>query len=57
MKLISWNVNGLRACVIKDLWMYFGSLTRIFSVYRRASCRRGRFRWICRDIISTGIML
>ena len=28
--------------------MYFGSLTRIFSVYRRASCRRGRFRWICR---------
>lgn len=56
MKLVSWNVNGLRACMGKGFMDFSRKRMRIFSVFRRVSFRKGRFPWNCRDIISTGIM-
>ena len=35
MKLISWNVNGLRACLNKGFWSSSTSRTRMWSACRR----------------------
>ena len=42
MKFISWNVNGLRACVKKGLQNFLNRQMQTFSVYRKQSFRRGR---------------
>ena len=55
MKLISWNVNGLRACCEQRLsGVLQGSRRRYFLHSRRQNCRRDRSSWIFRAIISTG---
>ena len=40
MKFISWNVNGLRACVKRDLQNFLNRQMQTFSVYRKQSFRR-----------------
>ena len=42
MKLISWNVNGLRACMKKGFEEYLKKRTQIFSACKRRSCRKDR---------------
>lgn len=56
MKLISWNVNGLRACIQKGFLDFFMKLMQIFSVFRNPSCRRDRSTFLCPVIFPTGIM-
>lgn len=56
MKLISWNVNGLRACVDKGFMDFLRKRMRIFSVFRSPSSRRDRLTCRLRGITSTGIM-
>ena len=52
MKFISWNVNGLRACVQKGFLDFFHTIDADF---RNQSFRKGRLTWIYPDIINTGI--
>ena len=56
MKFISWNVNGIRACMGKGFLDFLRKRTQIFSAYRRPNCRRDRLIWSCQAIINTGIM-
>lgn len=42
MRLISWNVNGLRACLSKGFWPSAPLRTRMSSVCRRRKCGRSR---------------
>ena len=42
MKLISWNVNGIRACVQKGFLEFFREADADISVCRRQSCRQVR---------------
>ena len=49
IKMISWNVNGLRAVVGKGFM-------DIFKELDADSCRRDRSTWICPVTTSTGIM-
>ena len=42
MKFISWNVNGIRACITKGFEERFMSWMRIFSVCRRRNASRDR---------------
>lgn len=44
MKLISWNVNGLRACCDKGFRDAFLSLDADFSACRKLRCRKAN--WI-----------
>ena len=39
MKFISWNVNGIRACVQKGFMDVFNELDA-FSVFRNQRCRQ-----------------
>lgn len=39
MKLISWNVNGIRACVTKGFLTYFDEVDADFSVFKKQSAR------------------
>ena len=57
MKLISWNVNGIRACITKGFEDRFKeSWMQIFSACRRRNASRDRLSWSFRGITSTGIM-
>lgn len=56
MKLISWNVNGLRACVQKGFLDIFKELDADMFVFRKANSRKGRSALNWKVIISTGIM-
>lgn len=56
MKFVSWNVNGIRACVQKGFLDFSLRQMRIFSAYRNQRCKKGSWNSICRDIISIGIM-
>ena len=56
MKLISWNVNGLRACVQKGFLDYFRAADADFFCIQNPSCRKDRSHSICRIITNTGIM-
>ncbi len=56
MKFISWNVNGLRACVQKGFIEYFEAGGRTFRAWRRRSFRRGRLILRRRGIMHIGIM-
>ena len=38
MKLISWNVAGLRACYKRDLWNLLKEKMPILSVYKKQKC-------------------
>ena len=42
LKLVSWNVNGLRACMAKGLPTSCRRRTRTSSACRRRKCRRSR---------------
>ena len=42
MKLVSWNVNGIRACITKGFEESFAKLEQTFSVFRRPNVRRTR---------------
>ena len=41
----------------KVLWTFSMRQMQMYSVYRKASCRKDRSIWICRAITSTGTML
>ena len=56
MKFISWNVNGLRACVQKGFTEYFEKEDADFSAFRRQNFRKARLILHQKDIIATGIM-
>ena len=56
MKLISWNVNGLRACVKKGFEDFLKKQMQISSVYRKQSFRKGRLILHRKDMNITGIM-
>lgn len=40
LKFISWNVNGLRACVGKDFENQFKELDADFSACRKPRCKK-----------------
>ena len=54
MKLISWNVNGLRACVQKGFLDIFKELDA--DMFCIQASRKGRSALNWKVIISTGIM-
>ena len=54
MKLISWNVNGLRACLGKGFADFLRKRTPTCSAFRRPKCSRDRLNSRLRAIISTG---
>ena len=56
VKMMSGEGCGCGCVWERDFWMYFMSWMRIFSVFRRASCRKGRLIWSFRGIISIGAM-
>ena len=49
MKFISWNVNGLRACVGKDFEVQFKTLNADFF------CLQERDSWICSSMATSRI--
>ena len=52
MKFISWNVNGLRACVQKGFTELFsGSGCGYFLYSGEQSCRKDRLIWTLRGIM------
>lgn len=55
MKFISWNVNGLRACVQKGFLDFFHTIDADFFCIQESSYRKDRLIWICRATINTGI--
>ena len=51
MKLISWNVNGLRACLGKGFQDYFDQHRRgRLSAFRRPRCMQGQAEFAPRGI-------
>ncbi len=44
MKLVSWNVNGIRACITKALKKALRSWMQTFSAFRRQNVRRTRVK-------------
>lgn len=56
MKFISWNVNGLRACVQKGFTEYFREADADFFAFRKQSFRRDRLILRRKGIFATGIM-
>ena len=57
MKLISWNVNGLRACVNKGFMDVFRQLDADIFCIQESKLQEGQIQMDLPDIISTGIML
>ena len=56
MKFISWNVNGLRACVQKGFLDFFNSIDANFFCIQESKLQAGhRLTLTCRAITSTGI--
>lgn len=55
MKFISWNVNGIRACVNKGFLDYFNEMDADFSVSRKRNASQDRLTFNWKDIINTGI--
>lgn len=48
MKFVSWNVNGLRACIGKGFLDYFMGTDADVFAYRRQSSLTASFPWSCR---------
>lgn len=46
MKLVTWNVNGIRACVRKGFLDFFHEIDADFSVYRKQRCKQAKLNWI-----------
>lgn len=42
MKFISWNVNGIRACLGKGFLDFLKAWMRIFSVFKKQNAKQGR---------------
>lgn len=42
MKLISWNVNGIRACVKKGFLEYFDEVEADIFAYKRQNFKKDR---------------
>ena len=42
MKLISWNVNGLRACINKGFNDFLKILMQIYFVFKRQKCKKNK---------------
>lgn len=42
MKLISWNVNGIRACVTKGFLTYFQEMNADFFCIQESKCQQGQ---------------
>lgn len=57
MKFISWNVNGIRACVQKGFVDFFKEADADIFCLQETKMRKGSLYLICRDIISTGTRL
>ena len=43
MKLVSWNVNGIRACIEKG-FRFLTPYPQIFFAYRKQKCSKARFK-------------
>ena len=54
MKLISWNVNGLRAAVKKGFLDFFEKLMPTFSASRKPKCRKDSLNLTCQAMSSSG---
>ncbi len=50
MKFISWNVNGIRACVKKGFLDFFNETDADIFCIQKARCRKASLIWIFRDI-------
>ena len=55
-KLISWNVNGLRACVGKGFLDIFKELDADIFCIQESKLQEARLIWSWMDITSTGAM-
>ena len=42
MKLISWNVNGIRACLTKGFLNYFHEMDADFFCFQESKCQAGQ---------------
>ena len=56
MKLISWNVNGLRACVDKGFMDFFKEADADVFCIQESKLQADRLTCRLRGITSTGIM-
>ena len=64
MKFISWNVNGIRACLTKGFEERFQELDADIFCLQETKCQQGQVKLelpslylICRNITSTGTRL
>ena len=55
-KMISWNVNGLRACMKKGFQEYFEAADADIFCLQETKLRKDRSTLSCPAIISIGIM-
>lgn len=56
MKFISWNVNGIRACVQKGFMDVFNELDADIFCIQESKMQAGQLELDMPDIISIGIM-
>ena len=42
MKLISWNVNGIRACLNKGFSEFFKEINAIYFVYKKQNVSQNK---------------
>lgn len=42
MKLISWNVNGIRACVTKGFLEYFNEMDADIFVFKKVNYKKDK---------------
>ena len=54
-KMISWNVNGLRACLGKGFLEYVKESDADIFCIQESKCQEGQVELSFRDITSTGI--
>ena len=58
MKFISWNVNGIRACVQKGFMDFFKEADADIFCLQETKMQEGQLLYlICRNITSTGTRL
>lgn len=56
MKLVSWNVNGIRACVQKGFMDFFNKEDADIFCIQESKMQAGQLELDMPDITSTGIM-
>ena len=56
MKFVSWNVNGIRACVQKGFLDFFKEADADIFCIQETKMQEGQLRWNWTDTISTGIL-